>query len=192
MMSPPDAMRHSRPHSDLSFLLRMYETLTSGVMALTDGGFAIPNRDASRASEVSPDAQLFIRPEHGGQRFWNDDGGIGGVPELVVEVANTSLVRDTTLKRAEYERAGVQEYLIYAVRERSLLALVRTADRFQPVDFSRDVFRSVTFPGLHLDGAALIASDMPAAMTTLQAGLATPEHGAFVAQLAARRENVDG
>ena len=48
------------------------------------------------------------------------------------------------------------------------------------------VFRSEVFPGLWLDPEALIADDMDRLIATLDRGLATPEHAAFAAQLAAR------
>jgi hypothetical protein len=43
--------------------------------------------------------------------------------------------------------------------------------------------RSVVFPGLWLDPAALTAGDLARVLTTLQAGTATPEHAAFVRSL---------
>jgi hypothetical protein len=50
------------------------------------------------------------------------------------------------------------------------------------------VWRSRIFPGLWLDGAALLKADMPRVLARLQEGLNSPEHQAFVAELS-RREN---
>ena len=47
--------------------------------------------------------------------------------------------------------------------------------------------RSRAFPGLWLDPAALLAGDIAAVLATLERGLASPEHAAFVAELAGRR-----
>jgi hypothetical protein len=47
--------------------------------------------------------------------------------------------------------------------------------------------RSEVFPGLWLDATALVNDDMSRVLAVLQQGLATPEHTAFVARLAAAR-----
>ena len=51
-----------------------------------------------------------------------------------------------------------------------------------PLD-ENGVYRSMVYPGLWLDPAALIRGDMPAVQAALQLGLASPEHAAFVAKL---------
>jgi hypothetical protein len=43
--------------------------------------------------------------------------------------------------------------------------------------------RSVIFPGLWLDPAALIQEDFDRLLNVLQSGLDSPEHSEFVAQL---------
>jgi hypothetical protein len=45
------------------------------------------------------------------------------------------------------------------------------------------IYRSEVFPGLWLDPAALLRHDGPRVLEVLRQGLATPEHGAFVARL---------
>ena len=47
------------------------------------------------------------------------------------------------------------------------------------------IVRSAGFPGLWLDVPALLAGDLAAVLTTLQRGLASPEHAAFVEHLRA-------
>lgn len=51
------------------------------------------------------------------------------------------------------------------------------------------VLRSEVVPGLWLPGAALWAGALAAMLATLQRGLASPEHTAFVASLRAGRLN---
>jgi hypothetical protein len=46
--------------------------------------------------------------------------------------------------------------------------------------------RSIAFPGLWLDPKAMLAGDLAAVSRTVQAGVASPEHAAFVQALAAR------
>jgi hypothetical protein len=49
------------------------------------------------------------------------------------------------------------------------------------------VLRSEVFPGLWLQPAAFWAGDWATMMAVLQAGLASPEHAAFVERLRARQ-----
>ncbi|MBV8608887.1 MAG: hypothetical protein JO034_15690, partial [Singulisphaera sp.] len=49
------------------------------------------------------------------------------------------------------------------------------------------VHRSEVFPGLWLDARALFAEDLDPLFATLEVGLASSDHAAFVAGLAARR-----
>jgi hypothetical protein len=45
------------------------------------------------------------------------------------------------------------------------------------------VFRSEVFPGLWLDGPALLAGDVARVLAVLQQGLATADHAAFVERM---------
>ncbi len=65
------------------------------------------------------------------------------------------------------------------------LRLVKGA--YEPMQPDADgLVRSGVFPGLHLHVAALLAVDWAAVLATVQRGLATPEHAAFVQRLAER------
>jgi hypothetical protein len=48
------------------------------------------------------------------------------------------------------------------------------------------IFRSLIFPGLWLDPAALWRRDLKGMLAILQQGLATPEYAAFAARLAGK------
>jgi hypothetical protein len=66
---------------------------------------------------------------------------------------------------------------------------VRRGDRFEALSPGPDgVYRSEVFPGLWLDPAALYRSDLRRLIDVLAAGLASPEHAAFVDRLARARE----
>lgn len=51
------------------------------------------------------------------------------------------------------------------------------------------LYRSRIFPGLWLDGPALLSGNLRQVLDRLQEGLRSDEHERFVAQLAARRES---
>ena len=56
--------------------------------------------------------------------------------------------------------------------------------RYEPLEpDERGVVRSQRFPGLWLDTAALLRGDLAAVLQTLDEGLATAAHAAFVTRL---------
>jgi Uma2 family endonuclease len=140
-----------------------------------------------RRSEPQPDALLRIRPECGGQTV-NDHGYVRGAPELVVEVAKASRYVDLGPKLADYDRAGVQEYVVRALDPDEVLWFRRVQGSLARVSPDDDgPYRSAAFPGLWLDPSALLSGDLRRLRQVVDQGVATPEHAAFVAQLARNR-----
>jgi Uma2 family endonuclease len=139
-------------------------------------------------NEVEPDALLRIDPSCGGQSRVDDDGYIAGPPELVVEIAASSSAYDLHEKKNVYRRNGVREYVVWRVYDGALDWFLLEAGRYvlQAPD-ERGVYTSRVFPGLRLAGTALLGGDLAAVLAELQAGVQTPEHGAFVAELVAGR-----
>ena len=127
---------------------------------------------------------MLIRPELGGQTR-REQGYLAGGPELVVEIARSSRKIDLGPKYRDYERAGVLEYLVVALDPDEIHWFVRRDDRLERLVPGPDgLHRSEVFPGLWLDPQALFAEDLDGLITTLDLGLATPEHAGFVARLA--------
>lgn len=183
IMASPLLPRHGRPHSRVLAWLVAYQAETPGTDVLGNTS-AILGDD----SEPQPDACLLILPEYGGQTHEDDDGWLTGTPEFIVEVASSSESYDLHEKRADYERYGVKEYVVYAARQRRVYWWVRRGDRYEELAAGADgVFRSETFPGLWLDPAALVRSESRRLHEVLRQGLATPEHAAFVTALDAAR-----
>jgi Uma2 family endonuclease len=112
------------------------------------------------------------------------DDFLEGAPELVAEVAADSASIDLNTKLRVYGRNKVREYLVWRVRDAAIDWFVLRQGRYDPLPLGADgVYRSETFPGLWLDAAALVRTDIPAVLRTLQQGVTSPEHAAFVAQL---------
>jgi Uma2 family endonuclease len=108
-MPSPVSEDHGDYLSDMVFWLASYAAGTPGVKASGELTTIL-----GRRSEPQPDATLRIRPEFGGQTS-RDRSYVRGAPELVVEIARTSLPFDLGPKRDDYERAGVREYLVRAL-----------------------------------------------------------------------------
>jgi hypothetical protein len=135
--------------------------------------------------EPQPDHMLRIPPEMGGQSCFDAQGYIAGAAELVVEVARSSRAFDLKQKKADYESAGVREYIVVELDPNRIHWLVRRGVRFVRLRPGPDrIYRSKVFPGLWLDPEALYAGDLNRLIHVLEEGLATPEHADFVARLA--------
>jgi Uma2 family endonuclease len=142
-----------------------------------------------KSNEFQPDAQLVILPEYGG-RGVQLGKYVQGAPQLVVEVAASSAAYDLFEKYDVYQQAGVQEYLVVLAEEAEVRWFARTQGKYEPLQAdAAGVIRSVMFPGLWLDTAALFAEQPANLLTTLQAGLADAGHAAFVRQLAVQRQS---
>ena len=130
---------------------------------------------------------LRILPECGGQTR-DEPTYIRNAPELVVEVSKATRYIDLGPKLDDYERGGVQEYVVRALDPDDLIWHVLQEGRLIAVSPGADGFyRSARFPGLWLDPAALLAGNRAAVRAVLDQGLASPEHATFVAKLATDR-----
>jgi hypothetical protein len=88
--------------------------------------------------------------------------------------------------RSEYDRNNCQGEGELCLEEEEL-HWFSFKPRKRLVPDNRGVFRSHVFPGLWLDGPALLARDSRRLLQTLDQGLATLEHAAFVRWLGGRR-----
>ncbi len=127
---------------------------------------------------------MIIRPEHGGQARISDVDYIEGAPELVAEVASSSVSEYLGKKLKAYQRNGVCEYLVWRVFDRRLDWFVNRDGRIEPMHPGADgILRSIVFPGLWLDPGALVRGEKTTVKDVLQQGLNSPEHAEFVARL---------
>lgn len=156
----------------------LYFAATRGVDLAGNVTVLLPPDD-----EPEPDAVLIIKPAHGGQTRDND-GYVAGAPELIVEVASSSVSYDLHAKYETYQRQGVREYVVVVLRDREVRWFVLEQGRFVPLPADEDgVFRSKVFPGLWLDAAALLDGDARKMLEVVERGIATSEHAAFVERL---------
>jgi Uma2 family endonuclease len=179
----PLRSEHGEAHALVMGWLTHYWIATPGTR-VRDNATAILGDD----SEPQPDAAFVIDPESGGQSSVSEDGYATGPPELIVEVASSSESIDLHAKRRDYEQAGVLEYVVVVLRQRVVRWFVLQDGTYREVDAdAHGMFKSRVFPGLWLDAPALLGFNGRRVMATLQHGIETPEHTAFVQQLQARR-----
>jgi Uma2 family endonuclease len=182
-MASPLRRRHAAHHFVLATVLGTYQAGTPGLEGLDNATTILGDE-----GEPQPDLALRILPEFGGQSGENPQGYVVRAPELLAEVADSSQDIDLHQKRDDYERAGVLEYLVLCVADQQLhwFDFKRQASI---TPNRRGVSRSLVFPGLWIDGRALLARDSARALAVVQQGLASREHARFVKRLAARRQS---
>jgi hypothetical protein len=176
-VASPLALPHAVNHFPLGSLLFVYESRTPGVQSGDNATVIL-----SDEGEPQPDLFLRILPEYGGQSRTTDDDYIEGAPELLAEIAHSSRAVDLHAKYDDYARHGVLEYLVLSLRDNQLRWFDLRADQELKPD-SDNIIRVRTFPGLWINVPALLARDHAALMATLEQGLSSPEHEAFVQQL---------
>ena len=177
-IQPPVRFRgHAMPHFDLITWMGAYEAMTPGII----GGDNVTAR-LDLDNEPQPDAILMIDPALGGEAKISDDDYIESAPELVAEVSGSSVSFDLNTKLAVYRRNGVREYLVWRVLDEKIDWFVSRRGEFEPLLADAEgILRSETFPGLWLDPAALLRGDMARVLEVGQRGIASPEHGRFLA-----------
>jgi hypothetical protein len=179
--SPVRAEEHAEPHHDLVGWLAQYRAFTPGVRGGAEGTLRL-----DLDNNPQPDAYLRIEAARGGQCHINEEGYIAGGPELVAEIAASSVNYDLHEKLNAYRRHGVREYIVWRVEDAAIDWFALREGSYEPLAASHDgIFRSETFPGLWLDAAALLRGDLAAVLDTLRRGLETSEHAAFAEKLRA-------
>ncbi len=178
-MASPVRVSHGTAHASVVTWLAAYSQATPGVQLCLDTTVRL---DAD--NEVQPDVLLRIAPEAGGMSRISADDYVEGAPDLVIEVALSSASYDLHDKRNAYRRNRVREYVVWQVYERRLNWFwLHEGDYTALPPNEQGILQSRVFPGLWLDGAALLAGDMAAVQAAVRQGCATDQHTAFVRRL---------
>lgn len=181
-MPSPLSRKHGGADLKVAAWLGVYMAATPGCEGLCNATWLMGEDESPQ-----PDTSLRILPECGGQSRTKGRYA-AGAPEFLAEVCLSSTSYDLHQKLEVYQEAGVCEYLAVLMREREVRWHQRIDNRFEVIPVPADgVYRSMVFPGLWLDAAALLADDLARVLSVLQDGIRTPEHQQFVEQLAARR-----
>ena len=185
MGSPVRISQHGEPDALIQGWLCNYSVATPGVKHATNSTTRLGPDDVPQ-----PDGLLRIAPEYGGGQARVDAKGyLDGAPELVVEVAASSVSLDVREKLASCRRAGVREYLVWRTEDEAVDWWALEEDEFRLLPAEADgTLRSRVFPGLWLDVRALLAGDGPRVLAKLQEGLQSGEHAAFIAEMQKRRK----
>jgi Uma2 family endonuclease len=161
--SPTHGEFHGRPQGLMVFWLEYYVMLVpeldchDNTTLLLDAGV-----------EVQPDAMLW-RPVPGGP-YLNDDGYAVDSPDLIVEVANSSVSYDLHQKKEAYRRNGVKEYIVWRVRDRAIDWFRLVEGAYATIQAGADGnIESSQFPGLRLHVPSMLARDRAGLVARLSA-----------------------
>ena len=184
-MPSPVGLEHGKAQVPVIVWLSYYAENTPGLEAMDNATTIIGWK-----SEPQPDGLLRILPEYGG-RTWNEGGYIHGAPEFIAEVAKATRYVDFGPKLDDYQRAGVMEYVVRTIDPDEIYWFVLERGTLVQRSIEADgLYHSTVFPGLWLDPVALLNGDTRQLRAVVDMGCASPDHAAFVARLAAGRDEV--
>lgn len=160
MAAPVRAAVQGISHVKLSTLLQVYATRYPGLIVADNSTVRLDT-----FNEPQPDLLLM---RENGKATIDAEGYINGAPELIAEIAASSVSYDLHQKKRTYLRAGVKEYLVWLTDENRLIWWQFDDGEF--IEISPDaegILTSPTFPGLVIDSAALTSGDLAQALARL-------------------------
>ncbi len=116
-------------------------------------------------NEPQPDAVLF---RLGGNAQIDDDGYIMGAPELVVEIAASTVSYDLHAKKLAYERNGVKEYIVWRTLDREIDWFILENDKYVKLNpDDAGIIHSREFEGLRLNITAILNGNMAIVLSSI-------------------------
>jgi Uma2 family endonuclease len=154
MPSPVRFDTHGQPQSLVVRWLGAYCDHNTGIEIGIDSTVELDNDN-----EPQPDVQL--RRIEGGSSRVSSQGYVQGPPELVVEVAASSQAYDMHAKLNAYRRNGVQEYIVWQMKERRITWFALQDGQYVALEpDARGIIHSRVFPGLRLKVEAMLNGDI--------------------------------
>jgi Uma2 family endonuclease len=112
-------MSKNRPHVGVAALLTAWLIQVFGARRVNaEAPINVAPQD-NPTNEPVPDL-IVVKPEYSESRFWSAQPEPGDL-DLVVEIADTSLAFDLSVKAALYARAGIVEYWVLDLTGRRLI-----------------------------------------------------------------------
>lgn len=160
MASPVRLTEHGEPDGIINTWLGTYAARQASVRHAINTTLLLGPDDTPQ-----PDGLLFH--EGGGCRV-DASGYLTGPPELVVEIAASSVSRDAREKLVTYRRARIPEYLLWRVEDEAIEWFFLEQDEYRPLPMSdAGIIESRAFPGLRLNVPAALRLDAGAVLAGL-------------------------
>src|SRR6266542_4544432 len=183
VMSPPISNLHAETHGMLGAYLRRYARATPVVSLGLNASIRLDGKN-----EYQPDALLRIESGKLSHSKVGPDGLLEGGPEFVAEIAVSCAAYDLHEKKAVYQRCLVPEYFVWQVLDSQIRWFALDHGDYVELKPRADgVIRSRIFRGLWLDVRGLLAGDEGKVSRTLERGIKSAEHAAFLKRLGAAK-----
>ncbi len=170
---------HGRPHARMMTWLGIYEYETIGVEIADNASVYLDS-----ANGPQPDIALIVNPDRGGQTRITNEDYLAGPPELIAEIAASTVSIDLGDKKNAYERNGVQEYIVWRVLDEVIDWFILQDGQYVELLPDEDgITRSRIFPGLWLDRTALMQGDTKRVRAILQDGMKSDDYLQFMQSL---------
>ncbi len=164
MASPLRVRSHAQPHVNIIGWLWTYQIANPDTIVADN-----PTVRLNPKNEPQPDAIMFI-PSRGASI--TEDDYIAGAPELVVEIAASTVSIDLHDKKAAYRINGVQEYIVWRTLDREIdWFSLQDGEYIRLECEENDIIKSRVFPGLWLAVEAMLSGSMAEVLAVLQSGL---------------------
>ena len=162
--SPLRIRSHAQPHSQIIGWLVSYQSTIPSLMVGIE-----PTVRLDLDNEFQPDAVMFI-PGKGASI--TEDDYIAGAPELVIEIAASTVSIDLHEKKAAYRRNGVQEYIVWRTLDREIDWFSLQDGEYVRLECDeKGIVKSRVFPGLWLTVKSMLSGGMADVLEVLQSGL---------------------
>jgi len=156
------ARDHGEPNAAMAGWLGFYAAHVPEVRCALHATVILDDRN-----EVQPDVLAWL-PRLGGARL-NDDGYLEGAPQLIVEVATSSVSYDLHQKKESYRRNGVREYVAWRVLDGAIDWFHLQEGEYVRVEPDENgIVESANFAGLRLHVPSMLAGDLAAVLAALQ------------------------
>lgn len=181
-MPSPVSIEYGVSENDVGTWVGTYRAVTSGTISGQNTTSFIL-QDCPQ-----PDIFLCILSEYGGES-WVQGKYLHGKPEFLTEICRSSTAYDLHQKLELFQAAQIPEYLAILLYEREIRWHILEGGVYQLLPPDADgIWRSRIFPGLWLDGQALLEGNLSQVLAKLQEGIRSPAHQAFVEKLAAAKK----
>ncbi|HEX2748614.1 MAG TPA: Uma2 family endonuclease [Verrucomicrobiales bacterium] len=166
MPSPVRANAHSEPDGLLHGWLFSYALEHPDLKFYPNATLVLDPDNAPQ-----PDAALCSAPHPGGKVWLNEKGYLCGAPELVCEIAASSVSVDLHDKFRAYRRNGIAEYLVWLTEEERVCWFELADQEYVEKEPKAGKLASSIFPGLVLDVKALLKMDRAKLIGTLRSAM---------------------
>lgn len=158
-VSSPVSLQHAQPHLVMATWLGVYTSVHTETEAGDNATWRVDDQN-----EFQPD--LFLRRK---RDIPATTQYLEAAPELVIEIATTSASIDLHRKKEVYRRHGVVEYVVWRTFDAGLDWFALENGQYTPLTAGDDaIIESRTFPGLRLNIAALLGSDLAAVLAEVR------------------------